>query len=86
MTATYEFQRELVEMAIKYAHAINNGLIGAGKIMPADGHEDSPMDAYRSDYAFSKLWKSRWYEIEGCRTERMRYIHLDHLDRQERLL
>ena len=83
MTTIYKRQRELVELASKYAHAINDGLIGAGEIMPADGHYDSPMDAERADYATSRAWKSRWYEIEGIRTERMREIYLSHRDRQE---
>ena len=66
MTAIYKSQRELVELASKYAHAINDGLIGGGEIT----------------HAKSVAWKSRWYEIEGIRTERMREIYLSHRDRQ----
>ena len=67
MTTIYKRQCELVDLASKYAHAINDGLIGEGEIT----------------HAQSVAWKSRWYEIEGIRTERMREIYLSHRDRQE---
>ena len=72
MTAIYKSQRELVELASKYAHAINDGLIGAGGIT----------------HAQSMAWKARWYAIEDIRAGRMRAIYLRyrHLDRQEKLL
>ena len=67
MNTIYKRQRELVELASKYAHAINDGLIAEGEVTRAQ----------------SVAWKSRWYEIEWYRTERMRDIYLNHRDRQE---
>lgn len=85
MTAIYKSQRALIDLSTEYAHAINDGLIGAGGVSPADLREDSPMGACRAGYAAVKKWKARWFEIEGSRIERMRYITLRYLDRQEEL-